>query len=328
LRRFSTQSRQNVDSNVQIIALVADGGKSMSQHSQLGRSSSIQTPSTETISSRPLSRYGTERDVVHLLGFGGAGGQQEAEIGPGRDVACAHAHEFGGELRPRCQPADADMLAVLATGGNGPGIGIAQAWMFVLAGKAPVGQEIIRADHDQVDAFDRGDRVSLAQGLLAFKLDDEQRRRVERRVRRCGRKAPVMQMGQGSCCRTLPERREFCRLDIAACVVGRLHMRCNHAKRASIEHPRHLGDARHANERCNPCLERGDADLAGSIEREAGMLQIDIEAVEAGRLGDAGDLNSPMSRTVIEATTSPLPSFSLTWLRNSSLISLGIVAIT
>jgi hypothetical protein len=44
LRRFSTQSRQKVHGKVQIIALVADGGKSTSQHSQLGRSSSIQTP--------------------------------------------------------------------------------------------------------------------------------------------------------------------------------------------------------------------------------------------------------------------------------------------
>jgi hypothetical protein len=35
-----------------------------------------------------------------------------------------------------------------------------------------------------------------------------------------------------------------------------------------------------------------------------------------------------MSRTVIEATTSPRPSFSLTWLRNNSLISLGMLAIT
>jgi hypothetical protein len=41
LSRFSTQPRQKVHSKVQIIALVADGGKSMSQHSQLGRSSSI-----------------------------------------------------------------------------------------------------------------------------------------------------------------------------------------------------------------------------------------------------------------------------------------------
>jgi hypothetical protein len=36
-----TQSRQNVHSNVQIIASVAAGGKSLSQHSQLGRSSSM-----------------------------------------------------------------------------------------------------------------------------------------------------------------------------------------------------------------------------------------------------------------------------------------------
>jgi hypothetical protein len=41
LRRRSTQSRQNVHSKVQIIASVAAGGKSLSQHSQLGRSSSM-----------------------------------------------------------------------------------------------------------------------------------------------------------------------------------------------------------------------------------------------------------------------------------------------
>src|SRR5271166_415222 len=41
---LSTQSRQNVHSNVQIMASVADGGRSLSQHSQLGRSSSIGNP--------------------------------------------------------------------------------------------------------------------------------------------------------------------------------------------------------------------------------------------------------------------------------------------
>jgi hypothetical protein len=37
LSLFSTQSRQNVHSYVQIIASAAAGGKSLSQHSQLGR---------------------------------------------------------------------------------------------------------------------------------------------------------------------------------------------------------------------------------------------------------------------------------------------------
>jgi hypothetical protein len=40
-RRLSAQSRQKVHSKVQIIASVAVGGKSLLQHSQLGRSSSI-----------------------------------------------------------------------------------------------------------------------------------------------------------------------------------------------------------------------------------------------------------------------------------------------
>ena len=38
---FSTQSRQNVHSNVQIMASVADGGRSLLQHSQFGRNSSL-----------------------------------------------------------------------------------------------------------------------------------------------------------------------------------------------------------------------------------------------------------------------------------------------
>jgi hypothetical protein len=41
LSRLSTQSRQNVHSKVQIMASVADGRKFLSQHSQLGRNSSI-----------------------------------------------------------------------------------------------------------------------------------------------------------------------------------------------------------------------------------------------------------------------------------------------
>jgi hypothetical protein len=42
--RRSTHSRQNVHSNEQIIASVAAGGKSLSQHSQFGRNSSIRIP--------------------------------------------------------------------------------------------------------------------------------------------------------------------------------------------------------------------------------------------------------------------------------------------
>jgi hypothetical protein len=58
LRRCSTQSRQNVHSNVQIIASVADGGKSLSQHSQLGRNSSMNRLPSAAI----ISALGAESD--------------------------------------------------------------------------------------------------------------------------------------------------------------------------------------------------------------------------------------------------------------------------
>jgi len=99
-------------------------------------------------------------------------------------------------------------------------------------------------------------------------------------------------MGQGPCGRAMSERREFCRRDVGPRVIGRLHMWCDHAKRAGVEHPRHLGEPWHANERRDPGFERGDADLAGGLERETGMLQIDIEAVEARTLCDARDLDA------------------------------------
>src|SRR5207248_3531456 len=89
LRRLSTQSRQKVHSKVQIIASLADGGKSLSQHSQLGRSSSIHWfPSLQL-------------DLVHFLGLGRASGQEKSKIRSGRNIARAHAHECGGEIGAR-----------------------------------------------------------------------------------------------------------------------------------------------------------------------------------------------------------------------------------
>ena len=69
-------------------------------------------------------------------------------------------------------------------------------------------------------------------------------------------------------------------------------MRRDHAERAAVEHALDFGDARHAHERRDAGFERGDADLARGLERKARMLHIDIEAVEAGGLGDARDLDA------------------------------------
>src|SRR5262249_59301350 len=41
----------------------------------------------------------------------------------------------------------------------------------------------------------------------------------------------------------------------------------------------------------DPGLERGHEDLAAGVEREARMLDVDIERIEAGGAGDPGDLH-------------------------------------
>jgi hypothetical protein len=65
-RRFSTQSRQKVHSKVQIIASGADGDRFLSQHSQLGRNSSIARSSTVSHQCRGLN----EGDVEIKTAFG------------------------------------------------------------------------------------------------------------------------------------------------------------------------------------------------------------------------------------------------------------------
>jgi hypothetical protein len=64
------------------------------------------------------------------------------------------------------------------------------------------------------------------------------------------------------------------------------------AERAAIEHALHLVNTRYADQRSHLHLKRRHADLAGGLEGKARMLHIDIEAVEARRLGDAGDLDA------------------------------------
>src|SRR6266705_5727935 len=62
---------------------------------------------------------------------------------------------------------------------------------------------------------------------------------------------------------------------------------------ASVERPRHvLGPgARHANEGRDADLKRGDADLAGRLERQARVLDVHVNGIEAGRFRDPRDLD-------------------------------------
>src|SRR5205823_4553800 len=75
-------------------------------------------------------------------------------------------------------------------------------------------------------------------------------------------------------------------------VIGRMHVGCDNAERAALQH---TGDVvrrvrGHPYERRDAGFERRHADLAAGLEREARMLQVDIERVEASGRGDARDL--------------------------------------
>jgi hypothetical protein len=72
----SAHARQNVHSNEQIIAFVADGGKGRSQHSQLGRNSSIRHliglavgPVPQSVTVNLSWAHGQSRPTPRILDF-------------------------------------------------------------------------------------------------------------------------------------------------------------------------------------------------------------------------------------------------------------------
>ena len=98
-------------------------------------------------------------------------------------------------------------------------------------------------------------------------------------------------------------------------------MRRDDAERAGVQDARNIVRRvrGHPHRRHDADVEAGQADLPGGIHRQRRMLQVDVEHVEARGLGDPGDLDGAGSRTVIEATTSPRASLSLTLFRRMSL---------
>ena len=103
------------------------------------------------------------------------------------------------------------------------------------------------------------------------------------------RKAAVLQMRERQAGAALAERRKFRRLDHRARFLGRADARRDDAERAAVEHPRDIvrGVAGHANESRDAGAQSRQADLPGGLDREAGVLHVDIEHVETGGLGDS-----------------------------------------
>ena len=100
-------------------------------------------------------------------------------------------------------------------------------------------------------------------------------------------------MRAGARRRAAAERGKLRRIDHRAGLVGRADMGRDDAERAAVEHARDVfrGVGRHPHERGDAGGECGDADLARRLERDARVLDVDIERVEARGRGDLRDLD-------------------------------------
>jgi hypothetical protein len=182
--------------------------------------------------------------------------------------------------------------AVPAARRDGTRIGVAHLGIFVIARNAHVGGEIIGADQHHVDAFDRCYFVGAVHSFRAFELHDHHRGIVERLVSLRRRRIAILEMRQRGREAAFSERRIFRGAHDLARLARRAHVRHDHAQRAAVEHTADDVELRHAGERRDPGIQRGKAYLAGRLQRQAGMLKVDIERVEARGLGETRDLTA------------------------------------
>src|SRR5262249_4277708 len=160
-------------------------------------------------------------------------------------------------------------------------------------GNPPIRQQVIEAHQHHVNAVDRHDLLGVLERRGALELHDDHGGVVEHGGGFGRREGAEMEMRQAAGVRALAERRKFGRRHDRLGFVRRADVRRDHSERAAVEHAgdivRRVGG--NAHERRDPGFERGHADLAAGVEREARMLDVDIERIEAGGAGDAGDLD-------------------------------------
>jgi hypothetical protein len=130
------------------------------------------------------------------------------------------------------------MLAMATAGGDGTRIGIHEPRIIERARGTEIGEQVVGAEQDHVDALDRHDRVDLRDGTRGLRLHDHHRGIVHRghRARGIGRAKPQLRQRPGR--RAPAERRVLGRSDGRACLLGRIDMRNDDAHGATIENAR------------------------------------------------------------------------------------------
>src|ERR1700731_2955523 len=111
------------------------------------------------MSNRRYSNRLAELQLAQLFHVGAAGAEDVADIGAAGQVAHTELQEPALELEILAHPADPHWLAVAARGLGDRLERRPHALVLVLAGDAHLGRQVARADMQDVDAIDRGDRL-------------------------------------------------------------------------------------------------------------------------------------------------------------------------
>jgi len=186
------------------------------------------------------------------------------------------------------------MLAAPAARGDGALVDLMHLGMVVLAGPAEVGEEVVGADQHQIDAVDRDDLLHRGERSRRLELHDHHGGLVHPGQRFGRRHAAEAQVRQARRQAARPDGRILRRRHHRARFAGGADARRNHAERAAVEHA--LDDLRrarrHAHQRGDPGFQRHYGNLRGGFDRERGVLEVDVDRIEAGGLGDAHDLDA------------------------------------
>ena len=181
---------------------------------------------------------------------------------------------------------------MLAAGGDQLFLGADQRRVVELAGLAHVGEQIVAAEMDDVDAIDRRNGLDVFQAFHGLDHAAQQTTVVELRHAGRQRHRAIVKMRIAAGDRALADRRELADLDRLARLRRIVHVRIDNAHDAIVEQQRHVRivDAAYPHQRRNAAGQRRAGDVADGLEIEQRMLAIDENEVVAGRLGDAGDV--------------------------------------
>src|SRR5690606_423732 len=189
--------------------------------------------------------------------------------------------------------AEAGEFAVGAACGDGTVVGPLDVRMAELAGNPHFGAEVVRADQEHVDPFDRRDLLGIADRFRTFEHHDDQRVLVLHARELADGQGLVFQLRRTAGDGAMADRRIAAIAHDALRLRRGVDVRHDDALGPAVERPRRVemlvpcG----ANDGRDPRVERSHADLHGCFHRHRVVLHVDEQPVIAAYLRYLGDID-------------------------------------